>query len=125
MKRPASLACLALILASCALKQDPGTRRSTDVLMADEIAQESVTTAYDAVRRFRPRWLQTRSSPTFEHPERALPIVYLDGIRLGEPRELTNLRAEVISRMEYMSPSEATNRFGTNHTGGAILVTTR
>jgi hypothetical protein len=30
-----------------------------------------------------------------------------------------------ISQIEYMSASDASNRFGTGHTGGAILVTSR
>jgi hypothetical protein len=51
--------------------------------------------------------------------------VYLDGVRVGHVEELRRMRVDVIARMEYMSPSDATNRFGTNHDSGAILVTTR
>jgi hypothetical protein len=51
--------------------------------------------------------------------------VYLDGVRVGGLDELRRLRADTVALMEYMSPSDATNRFGTNHDYGAILVTTR
>jgi hypothetical protein len=84
-----------------------------------------VLTAYEAVHRHRPQWLRTRSSPTPTNPNISPAMVYLDGVRLGDVFELRQIGAQVVERMEYLTPSEATNRFGTNHTGGAILVTTR
>jgi hypothetical protein len=57
--------------------------------------------------------------------DRAGPVVYLDGVRVGTLDELRRLRADAVAEMEYLSPSDATNRFGTNHDTGAILVTTR
>ncbi len=116
---------LALFLLACGTTQGTGPRRLTGVLTADEIGEAAVNTAYEAVQLTRPRWLTRRSSPTMGNPAPTPPVVYLDGIRIGDISELERLRAEVVERMEYLSPSDATNRFGTNHTGGAILVTTR
>jgi len=95
------------------------------VLLADEIAEVAVTTAYEAIRKCRPQWLHTRASPTFANLDSSPPALYLDGIRLDDFRQLAQLRSEMVERMEYMNPSDATQRFGTNHSGGAILVTTR
>jgi hypothetical protein len=116
---------LALTLLGCAATQGSGPRRSARVLTADEIAEVAVTTAYEAVELTRPQWLTTRSSPTMGNPQPTPPVVYLDGIRVGDLDELRRIRATVVERMEYLSPSDATTRFGTNHNGGAILITTR
>ena len=116
---------MTLFLLACATAQGTGPRRSTSVLLADEIAEAAVLTAAEAVERCRPQWLHTRGSPTFESPDGSPPRVYLDGVRQDSLRELERIRAEVVERMEFMSPSDATNRYGTGHTGGAILVTTR
>jgi hypothetical protein len=35
------------------------------------------------------------------------------------------VRAAAVESIRYLSPTDATNRFGTDHMGGAILVTTR
>lgn len=116
---------LALILVSCTATQGSGPRRSARVLTADEIAEVAVLTAYQAVEQLRPQWLHTRASPTFGSPGATPPALYLDGVRLDDFRELERMRADVVERMEYLSPSDATNRYGTNHMGGAILITTR
>jgi hypothetical protein len=117
------LFCVVLGLSACATTQGSGPRRSSTVLMAEEIGELAVTTAYEAVQMARPRWLNVRANPAQGSP--AAPVVYSDGIRVGNLDELRRIRATVVIRMEFLSPSDATNRFGTNHTGGAILVTTR
>jgi hypothetical protein len=116
---------LPLLLPSCATTGGGGSGGSTRVLTAEQIADLPVMTAYEAVQRVRPQWLRTRSSPTMANPRPALAVVYLDGVRTGDATELRRIRAREVERMEYLTPSDATNRFGTGHQGGAILVTTR
>jgi len=116
---------LVLSLMACATTGETGPRRSTSVLTADEIGEVAAFTAYEAVQLTRPQWLRPRSSPTMGNPRPLSPVIYLDGIRVRNIDELRRLRANVVERMEYLSPNDATNRFGTNHGGGAILVTTR
>ncbi len=129
MDKRVSLLPLALILLACAMSQNTGPRRSTRVLLADEIEEYGVLTAAEAVELCRPQWLHTRSSPSqspySQNPDGSPPVVYLDGVRLGDVRELERIRSEMVERMEFLAPTDATNRFGTNHAGGAILVTTR
>lgn len=119
---------LVLILSSCATS-GTGSRGSGNKLTADEIAEVSALTAYEAVEYARPLWLRPRSLRAGATPamgsDRAGPVVYLDGVRVGTSEELRRLRADRVVVMEYLSPSDATNRFGTNHDLGAILVTTR
>ena len=52
------------------------------------------------------------------------PVVYVDGTRRGGPEELRVLRADQIAEMRFMSALDATTRYGLNHDGGAILVST-
>ena len=120
---------LALILTSCATG-GTGSRGSGNNLTADEIAEVAALTAYEAVEYARPQWLRPRSlragtTPVMGGGDRTGPVVYVDGVRVGAIDELRRLRADTVAEMEYLSPSDATNRFGTNHDTGAILVTTR
>ena len=116
---------LLVILAACAASPGSGSGRSARVLLADEIAEAGVLTASEAIELLRPQWLNTRSSPTGSAPDGSAPRLYIDGIRMDSIRELERIRASVVEQMRFMSPSDATNRFGTGHTGGAILLTTR
>ena len=131
MKRQALLqlffVSLALILSSCATSGSAGPRGSANRLTSDEIAEVVALTAYEAIQYARPQWLRQRglragATPTMGN---AGTVVYLDGVRVGGLDELRRLRADTVALMEYLSPSDATNRFGTNHDYGAILVTTR
>ena len=120
---------LGFILSSCATSGSAGSRGSANTLTAEEIAEVEALTAYEAVQYARPLWLRPRALHAGATPamgsERAGPMVYLDGVRVGTADELRRLRADRVVVMEYLSPSDATNRFGTNHESGAILVTTR
>ena len=119
---------LIVVLFACATSQGSGSGRSARVLTADEIAEAAVFTAAEAIQQLRPQWLHTRSSPSaglYSNPDGDPPKVYLDGIRMDSLRELERIRADAVEEMRYMSPTDATNRYGTGHSGGAILVTTR
>jgi hypothetical protein len=48
--------------------------------------------------------------------------VYLDSNRYGSLGSLRSLSLGGIQEVRYFGASEATNRFGTGHTGGAIVV---
>jgi hypothetical protein len=119
----------ALTLSGCATGGSTGSRGSGNRLTADEIAEVGALTAYEAIQQARPQWLVPRNlragATSAMGSDQGGPVVYLDGVRAGNLDELRRLRTDVIAEMEYLSPSDATNRFGTNHDTGAILVTTR
>lgn len=125
MNKRFALLPLLLFLMSCAATAGGGPSRSAGTLRADEIAEAGVLTAHEAIERLRPQWLHTRSSPTSSNPDGSPPTLYVDGIRSNGIRELERIRASVVEEMRFLSPTDATNRFGTDHTGGAILITTR
>lgn len=93
-------------------------RGASDRIVEAELEPLYQLTAFEAVQRLRPRWLQTRT--------RAEPMVHVDGnIRSEGASALRNLRAADVQEMQYMSPADATTRFGTGYVNGLILVTTK
>ena len=77
-------------------------------------------TAYDAVLRLRPTALNPAGGASFE------PTVYLDNLKLGGPEELTRISAIDVIEIRFLTPIEASARFGASFRGGgAILLITR
>lgn len=99
----------------------PTTRRSPNVISSEEIAAtQGVVSAYDAIQRLRPQWLttsRTRSTGTQDEL-----WVYLDTNRYGTMETLRQLPIGGITEFRYMNAAEATNRFGTGHSGGVIVI---
>ena len=113
-----ALACVA----ACATTPD-SSRSSRNVITAEEIAEVDALTAYEAVERLKPAFLR-RGRVNMQDDTRTYPIVYLDAMRFGGIDDLRRIRTADVYRIEYLSGSDATTRFGTGHTGGALLVTT-
>lgn len=133
MRHPRQARAMALLLtlglsagaAACASgggSADGTPRRSQNRITADELAPNQSEDALTAVRRLRPRWLQARGSSA---SGQNLPIVFLDGARMGTPESLSNISVADIEQLDYLSPSDATTRYGTNFPGGAIEVRSR
>ncbi len=95
------------------------------MILAAELLEVERSNAYEAVQRLRPRWLQSRGAGSIGTLERDTPRVYVDGQLYGESESLRTIDIRDIQEMRYMSASDATTRYGTNHTAGAILVVTR
>lgn len=79
-------------------------------------------TVYEAILRLRPDWLRSRGGG---FSERAVASVYVNGLRQDGLEALHYLASDDVEEMQFLHASAATIRFGTNNTGGAILVTTR
>jgi hypothetical protein len=100
--------------------------RDRNVITSEEIADaERHSTAYEVVQSLRPAWLRARSSGSINAPGAGMAIVYMDGTRMGATAALRQINRTSVISMQYLDPSDATTRFGTGHTGGVILVTTR
>lgn len=104
----------------------PGTprepARSRDVITAEELAETDAVDAYSAVQRLRPSFFQTRGATSLRQGDSG-PVVYIDNSKAGSVGVLRQLTTAEIKEIRYLSASEATQRFGTGYTGGAILVT--
>ena len=51
--------------------------------------------------------------------------MYVDEVSYGSVSTLSNLNALQIKEIRFVSAQNATTRWGTGHTGGVILVTTK
>lgn len=90
-----------------------------------DVEASSARNAYDLVQSLRPQWLRGRGPASLRNTQPALPVVYVDGVRFGPVESLRQITVESLQRLEFMSAPDATNRYGTGHGGGAILVQTR
>lgn len=96
---------------------------SRDVITEEELARVDVQTALDAVRRLRPNFLQThggKSSSITQGPQDV--VVYVDNTRMGGPSALSQIQITDVKEIQYLNGPDATQRFGTGHGSGAIIV---
>jgi hypothetical protein len=123
--------------AGCASSPSPGAtttaegagarpRRDPNVITGEELASRSTLNARQAIEQLRPQFLRTRGTTTLGNASVGDVIwVYVDGTRMGDLSVLNNITVPEIREIRYLSPSEATNRWGTGHVQGAILITRR
>ncbi len=97
-------------------------RSNPNVLTAEDIRVVDVGNLYDVVRRLRPQWLRARGSASITSARATEAVVYVAGVRQGDPRTLQNINVTRVSRVEFIDSRDATTRFGTGHLGGAIVV---
>lgn len=97
-----------------------------DVLTRAQLEEVSYLNAYDAVQRLKPIWLRTeRGQDSFITQGRRGLRVYVDGIPYGEKESLRTIQVQTIEEIRYLDKREATRRFGTDHSEGALLILTR
>ena len=119
---------IALILPAAANAQDsakakPKLKRNPDVISPQEIeAATEANDAYQLVNRLRPLWLTTRGVGSINLPVAEV-AVYLNGMRIGGPDALRDIPRTGVAEMRFLRGTDATQRFGTGHESGAILVT--
>lgn len=93
-------------------------------ITAEELREESLANALEAVRLLRPEWLIVRGQEAFADPTSDNIRVYLDGTELGGVSDLAGIGIVVIRSIRFFNSQQATARWGTGHTHGAILVLT-
>ena len=99
-------------------------RKDPSVITEQEIASRPTLTARQIIEQLRPQFLRVRGTTTLGNAATKDVIwVYVDGTRFGTLEVLNNIGANEIREIRYLNPSEATNRFGTGHVQGAILIT--
>ena len=127
-----SLFVLALVLTSCSGTPSPSgepgatvnaPRGSANLIGREELDAFAGQTARQVVERVRPSWLRASRGLTLG-AGRVYAQVLVDGaIRVG--LGLSSLNAVDVESMRYLSPADATTRYGLGFVGGAIVVTTR
>jgi hypothetical protein len=87
------------------------------LLTSDDLETLQPTDLYESVRWFRPSFLRGRS------PAHAV-VVYVDGLKTGGIASLHDIAASDVAYVAFLSPADATTRFGTGHPGGVLFVRT-
>ena len=106
---------------------EPYPARNRTILFPDEISQYGTAgrSAYDLIRQLRPEFLRSRGATSLRDLTPPTAVVYLDGVKYGDLNSLKLISAEQLTKVQYLNGSEATTRYGTDHVGGAILITTK
>ncbi len=100
-----------------------------NLLTADQIAAANVRTAYEAVLHLRPRWLTHSGATGGSHTIRVVvdDVPYFDPSGFsaeGGPLALRAINATEVLEIRYLSADDATLKFGSGFSAGALLVKT-
>jgi hypothetical protein len=127
MRLVLSSALLCLVLSGCASAAGSGGGGGNPNLINSEHLREAEAegvSAFQLIERLRSRWLRARGASSFTN-EVSAPMVILDGVPYGEAITLQSMAVVDIGEIRFMNATDATTRFGTGYTGGAILVSRR
>jgi len=115
----------------CAASQSSTPVTDPDVITTDQIVRSKATNAYDLIATLRPQMFTAHGAPTTRDQQpstagrQAMPVVvYIDNVKVGMVGELKSLATLDLREIRYLSPRVATDRWGLNHAGGVIYVTT-
>lgn len=117
---------LGALLGGCASSGGGGTGSSgsSTVITEAQIQEIESLDSFSIVQRLRPQWLQVRGMASAQG--RATIAIIVDGVRQpGGPEVLRSLRGSEVQEMRFMNARDATTRYGTDMTAGAIVVQTR
>jgi hypothetical protein len=124
-----ALGTAASLAAGCAASRTETPSMDPDVITFDQIARSRVGNVYDVISTLRPRMFTAHGAPMTRGQQRptgrqAPVVVYLDNVKVASVEELKGLLKGDVREIRYLSPRVATDRWGPNHAGGVIYVTT-
>jgi len=138
--RHAALSLLVLGALACRPVENervPSPRASSSVITPEQISTWNALNALDAVQRAgmlsvryaadgQPRGVATRRGPSsLVLRDSDVPGVIVDGARAVDAAILRDIPASAIASIELLGAADATTRYGTGLTAGAIVVRTR
>ena len=94
-------------------------------ITGEELREASFANALEAVRFLRPEWLIERGQEAFADPTSDNIRVYLDNVPLSGVQDLAGISPAIVRSILFFNSQQATARWGTGHTHGAILVLTQ
>lgn len=134
----AVLAALVAMQATAEAQDAKKKSRNRDKIEAEELRSMPSTNLYQLIKSKRGHWLNTRGLATMATvsgmgldgssvSQTADPeiVVYVDNARYGTQESLRSLQTDDVDMLEYLNGTSATQRFGTGHVHGAIVVTRR
>lgn len=127
MSKLAPALALAALLGGCASSGAPAgssTSGNPNLITEEQITELESLDVYAIVQRLRPRWLQVRGMSSVQGPAQIAIIV--DSVRQpGSVEVLRSMRGLDVRELRFLNARDATTRYGTDMTAGAIEVFTR
>ena len=127
IRRVAIAAIFCCTIAACASGGSgggPDGRRDFISLIEIQRARVPGWSTYDLIFRLRPHFLRSPSAVSLEDRDPIFPVVYVDEIFHGPIELLKEFSIDRLESIQYLSPYDATTRFGSHIQGGAILIRT-
>ncbi len=90
-----------------------------------ELSRTPGSSAWDLIAQLRPQFLRSRGPASLRDASPSTAVVYLDNVLFGDIASLRTISADSIVRIEYVNAADATTRFGSDRSGGAILLLSR
>jgi hypothetical protein len=99
-------------------------RTRTNVITLEEIERRGqYSNLYELVQELRPRWLRAQGPDTFMGEQGAVQV-RMDGNPLGSVEQLRRISPSGVTSLEWVSPIDASARFGMGNSHGAIVIST-
>jgi len=112
----------AFFIGCASTRGEKSTKGSRYLITAKEIAESSANDAYEAIQSLRPGLLNRDQRRSIDWSGQTEVVVYINGIKYGNKESLKTISAMEIAEIKYLTSSEATMRFGSDHAGGAFLI---
>lgn len=128
--RGVRLALVGLGLFGCAGGQSAGQRAGLpapdpDLLTAAELGGATESSMYEAIKRLRPRFLQSRGPNSLSLAGAGGPAVWVDGTLMGGVEWLGWLLPREVVTIRRLSAWDAATAYGAGFPDGVLVVTTR
>ncbi len=120
------------LAAGCAgrVVKAPAAFDARQTITREEIEKTHAVNAYEAVERLRSNWLRLKGTTQLPSAggsqfEEAPVLVYIDDQRYGDVETLKRIEIAAVEYIRFYKPAEASARWGFDHGGGVIFVSTR
>lgn len=118
-----------LTLAGCGFNTRAGglpDGSRSDLIGTEELRQRGqYSNLYDLIDILRPRWLRPQGGPDTFTAQQGQVQVHVDGNWMGNVGVLKGLSVAGVTSIRWLSPMDASARYGLDHSHGAIIVSTR
>ena len=113
-----------VLLANCAPPRNvvPGAYNA-NAISKFELQNSSTQTAYEAIRKLRPNFLNYRAQESVSNPAQGVPVVYLNDRFAGEINLLNQIFVSQVESIRFYKSSDAVIKYGTDRIGGVIAIT--
>jgi outer membrane receptor protein involved in Fe transport len=100
-------------------------RPAANRLTATELERAGASDVYGAVQELRPQWLVVRGGVDLRGQQATIAVI-MDGVQQsGGIDVLRNIPVTDVQEVSFLSARDATTKYGTNMTAGAIVVVTK